>query len=272
MNDIERSFQKNCPNGFPSLATFVASDRDGTSSIYKRFDRLAARNLLHLQSELAELQRKQDRFDEEDGQSGDLVKLQSLRNRQAFDARADTDPKRKLLADETSMKMERYRKALLYESSLAGLPKPHAQTLKVFRTRFFNGTPGSEGAYPTLGGASRTLYDDADDLIALQASGQHDRLFLLVQDYLGFLFTEDKPFQVNGQVGYISGHAIAIFVAWLSTVLAAFLLIGAIVILYKVQDPDWRLGLIAAFTCIFAGSIGLMTNARRAELFGATAA
>lgn len=42
--------------------------------------------------------------------------------------------------------------------------------------------------------------------------------------------------------------------------------------LYKVTSPDWRLGLIATFTTLFAGSVGLLTNARRAELFGATAA
>ena len=59
------------------------------------------------------------------------------------------------------------------------------------------------------------------------------------------------------------------FVAWLSTSLAALLLIGAIVILYKVRDPDWRLGLIAMFTCLFAGSVGVLTNARRAVLFAA---
>jgi hypothetical protein len=50
--------------GYPSLAEFIASDPDQTSAIFKRFRRLAARNLLHLQSELAELQAKQDNLDE----------------------------------------------------------------------------------------------------------------------------------------------------------------------------------------------------------------
>lgn len=73
-------------------------------------------------------------------------------------------------------------------------------------------------------------------------------------------------------MAYASDRAIATFVAWFSTFLAALLLIGAIVILYKVRSSDWRLGLIATFTCLFAGSVGLLTNARRAELFAATAA
>jgi hypothetical protein len=45
-------------DGFPSLADFIASDHDRTSLVFKRFDKLAARNLLYLQSELAELEAK----------------------------------------------------------------------------------------------------------------------------------------------------------------------------------------------------------------------
>jgi hypothetical protein len=54
--------------------------------------------------------------------------------------------------------------------------------------------------------------------------------------------------------------------------LAALLLIGAIVVLYNIKTDDLKLGLIALFTIIFAASVGLLTNARRAEVFGATAA
>jgi hypothetical protein len=73
-------------------------------------------------------------------------------------------------------------------------------------------------------------------------------------------------------IAYASERAISSFIAWFSTFLAALLLIGAIVVLYKVRSPDWRLGLIATFTTLFAASVGLLTNARRAELFAATAA
>jgi hypothetical protein len=64
----------------------------------------------------------------------------------------------------------------------------------------------------------------------------------------------------------------ATFIAWSSTFLAALLLIRAIITLYKVRSSDWRLGLIPTFTCLVAGSVDSWTNARRAELFAATAA
>jgi hypothetical protein len=58
----------------------------------------------------------------------------------------------------------------------------------------------------------------------------------------------------------------------ISIVVAAILLVGAVVNLYIVQNNDVRLGLIGGYTTAFALSIGLLTNARRTELFASTAA
>ena len=52
-------------NGYASLAAFIASDRDRSTSIFRRFDRLSSRNLLYLQSELAALEKQQDELDAE---------------------------------------------------------------------------------------------------------------------------------------------------------------------------------------------------------------
>jgi len=53
-------------NGFPRVASKIASDPDKTTTIYRRFDRLSARNLLHLEAELAELEALQDKQDADD--------------------------------------------------------------------------------------------------------------------------------------------------------------------------------------------------------------
>jgi hypothetical protein len=52
--------------GYASLASFIASDKDGTTVVYRRFKRLSARSILYLQSELAELEARQVTYDEED--------------------------------------------------------------------------------------------------------------------------------------------------------------------------------------------------------------
>lgn len=62
--------------------------------------------------------------------------------------------------------------------------------------------------------------------------------------------------------------------AVISVFLSAVLLIGAIVCLTAVADQSTsiRVGMIVLFTCFFAAVVGLLTNARRAEIFGSTAA
>jgi len=54
--------------------------------------------------------------------------------------------------------------------------------------------------------------------------------------------------------------------------LATALLFGAIYNLYFVQREQVKLGLISGYTLAFALSISLISNARRAEIFGACAA
>lgn len=73
-------------------------------------------------------------------------------------------------------------------------------------------------------------------------------------------------------IGYVSGDKISAFISYLSIMFATLLLVGAILVLYKVSSNDVKLGLIAPFTIVFAGSLGLLTNASMAEVFGTTAA
>ncbi|TGJ81571.1 hypothetical protein E0Z10_g7193 [Xylaria hypoxylon] len=253
----------------------MASDRDKTAAVFKRFDRLAARNLLALQSELAELESRLDHYDQEDQMNRET--MQSLRNWQDYKARAAEEPERMELLAQVKRTMREYTtkgEALIFESTLTHISPPDRKTLKAFRFNLFHGRPGQEGTFPILGGQSSNLYDDPDDLVALQVAEDSDRLTMFVKDNFGFLFQEEAP---NGgsdlpDVGYASGRKIASFIAYLSTILAVLLLFGAILILYKVNSDDIKLGLISLFTLLFAASTGLLTNAKRSEVFASTAA
>lgn len=94
-------------DGFPSLASFIASDRDGTSTIFKRFNRLAARNLLILQSELADLEAKLDEYDSEDKSKG-AEALQSLRNWEDYKTRNDKESDRIKLLEKIRTTLKEY--------------------------------------------------------------------------------------------------------------------------------------------------------------------
>lgn len=98
---------------FASLAAFIKSDKDYSSSIYRRFDRLTARDLLYRQSELVELEARQHAFDKEDLYV-DMTKKASSRNWTVFADRAkdpsnDYERTRMELAMEIRDKLKEYR-------------------------------------------------------------------------------------------------------------------------------------------------------------------
>jgi hypothetical protein len=64
---IGRFHDPNRLDGFPALSCFMGADRD--AAIFQCFDRLSARNLLYLQSNLNELQAKLDQLDQIDARA-----------------------------------------------------------------------------------------------------------------------------------------------------------------------------------------------------------
>lgn len=125
-------------DGFPSLSNFIASDRDGTSAIFKRFNRLAARNLLVLQSELAELEAKLDQYDHE-GQADREDKtdkynaLQSLRNWEDYKARNDKSSDRMKLLEQIRITLKEYSmRYSLYYQAYANKPLRKSHNLREY--------------------------------------------------------------------------------------------------------------------------------------------
>ncbi|KAH9209295.1 hypothetical protein DL95DRAFT_466970 [Leptodontidium sp. 2 PMI_412] len=187
--DIELG-QRKVPfiNGFPSTASFIASDPDHCFSVYLTFPKLSSRNLLYLEAELWELQQEQDAMD-------------------IIDSRGNPDA---------------------------------------------------------------LQLNDESDLVALHSAFERDWLSRIVDlPYLRYFCLHSD---VDESIAIYSMRKVNRAVAAISMILAALILIVTIVTLYLVTNNHVRLGLICAFTVGFALSIHLLTNARRAELFAATAA
>ena len=161
----------------------------------------------------------------------------------------------------------------MLNSTLLSAKQPSKQAHKALYNTFHNEdkkhTPG--GAFPTLEGRSANIYDRRADLLALRAPAEEDRLSKLLRTHFSILFAYRRP-AVSGYLTYISEARIRIVVGIINVVLAAAFLFGAIYNLYYVQDERKRLGLITGYTTVFALCIGLLTNARRSEIFGACAA
>lgn len=88
--------------GFPALAHRIANNPDYETFIFRKFDRLSARNLLHLESRLAYLEQKLDQADEQ-AIRGDNEALRSIRSWEAFEENA----KERTRPEHARMKIER---------------------------------------------------------------------------------------------------------------------------------------------------------------------
>ena len=145
-----------------------------------------------------------------------------------------------------------------------------------------------------LGGEAKRFLDDENDLVALKPALELDYLsqflrrhwLVKVSASLGpdiacaislFIFkltAVQKELTRDGrfEIGRFEDRSVFIAVNDITIFVAAILLIGSIVGFYYVNNDVAKLTMIAAFTVAFALSVGLMTNARRAEIFAATAA
>ena len=118
--DVELASQPANPaRGFALVASKIASDSDKTTTIYRRFDELSARNLLFYQAELAELEGQQSDYDEVDLNAKDQASIECQRDWSEFEKHANEDEngmvqrreKEKMnLAMKIREKLEKYRK------------------------------------------------------------------------------------------------------------------------------------------------------------------
>lgn len=110
MSDIEVVTPR---DGYPALAEWISRDPDYETLIFRRFDRLAARNLLNMQSELLVMEAKLDKMDEASRQD----RYPGLRRWETFEHDIEQDDRadhnnaiiRRDLFNKLEKKMEDYR-------------------------------------------------------------------------------------------------------------------------------------------------------------------
>ena len=268
--------------GYASVANFIASDKEHSTSIYRRYKQLAARNMLYLQSELRILELRQEELDREDA-GGKIDDLDMAMDLEVLAERAlkpdDHKAKERVkLSKEISEKLKEYEETLLRNAAVLQLRQPTKQVYNAFQSEFNNNGKSQELRFPKLAGTSSDLYeeDHADDLITLCPSPpDEDRLTIWLRHHFPTLFMRRR--QKAGQEGRsfaasLSEKRLQIFVAMINVVLAAAMLFGAIYNLYYVSSNKTKLGLISGYTIAFALCVGMLTNSRRSEIFGACAA
>lgn len=82
------SWQK---EGFADVARWIALDPDNETFIYRKFDELAARNLLYLQAELLVLEKELNKLDKNDANSDDMDLKDAIRTWETLTQWYDTN-------------------------------------------------------------------------------------------------------------------------------------------------------------------------------------
>ncbi|EXJ77374.1 hypothetical protein A1O3_09600 [Capronia epimyces CBS 606.96] len=180
--------------------------------------------------------------------------------------------------------MREYREMLVLEHKVRAIERPSHRTLEAVRNCFNNVTSSLRPGVPALDGRNADIFNDANDLLSLRVATEDDRLTRFLQTTFPILFAKQAPGSdleshkqgcnpsPDDPLSYYSERRLHACVAIIYIILASGLLFGAMFNLYFVGSNPKRLGLIAGYTVVFALCVGFLSNARRAEIFGACAA
>ncbi|KAI4920807.1 hypothetical protein J4E85_008922 [Alternaria conjuncta] len=260
-------------NGYPSLAKWIARDPDDEPLVFRKFGVLAARNILSLQCQMVTLGDEIEGLESEIRQSADLETRRSLQRWEVLCERAI--PGSNSLELQLQVKLKELQgllkeycwslhhilgfmlihwpdEALTLRAQVAQLDKPSQRILTTYKD-YLNGTAIQNmpvSSKKLIFGRASKFLEDTQDLVALQKPSNQDYLSRSLRNH--WLFTKHSPREELDRSNRYNDTLVAQVVAAISMVLAAVLLVGAIVSLYFLSNPNAKLGLIAVYTLLFA--------------------
>lgn len=110
---------------------------------------------------------------------------------------------------------------------------------------------------------------DSDDLMSRWVS---ESIIPWFHSKIGKRFKKPVPYDRDCGISHYSDSRIRIVVDIIGTVISSLFPISSIAILYFASSMVAKLGIIAGFTAFFSLCLALVTQARRIEIFAATAA
>jgi hypothetical protein len=162
---------------------------------------------------------------------------------------------------------------LLQQAGLTTLPKPGRYDLHYLQEYLLDPQGGN---FPLEGADRNWLY--STDLLALRRRAESDSFSKRVSESLlpwyhrlfGRYIHKRNPHREN-EISY-SNTLILKAASMLATTLAALLIVAPVVVLDEIRSMRVRLGLMCAFTVVFALCVARLTGATRSDVFAATAA
>ncbi|KAM5341168.1 hypothetical protein ACJ41O_015277 [Fusarium nematophilum] len=253
--------------GYRKLAAFIA--RSGDHTIFRKFSMLNVMNILRLQAEVQDLE---DQFGEawkDDVQSGDPIRARySSSFREMRKEVEDGDSTQYDLLVHISDKLKEYNTALQALAFLEKFPRPAPVDLEFLRLWILR--EGGGNNFLKGSGIEATVWSSAneEDLVRIQTpTTGNNRLIDIYHSSIG-RFRKSKV--VDGIRSYNSGK-ISRLEEGVIVAISAVMPTAAILALYYIRSMLWRMLFVVLLTSLFSILMSLLTGAKRAEIFAATA-
>lgn len=111
-----------------------------------------------------------------------------------------------------------------------------------------------------------------EEIQSISAARSHIAYYPTSYENLLTLAKEQLPETAGSGIYHYKESSLESALGIVATVVASILPVCSVVALYVIQSNNLRLGMLAIFSTIFSLTLALMTNARRIEVFAATAA
>jgi len=255
------------PTGYPKLAAWI--DSDPNYAEYRQYKYLRNRCLLYLQGNLAVLERRLARFDEEDALEDSLV----LKSRERDDGQSL--PRRADLLGEIKSTIQEYDELLCRTKEIMHWKKPTTRNRRSYANYINNEGLLAEG--------EGEFIKYSEDLVTLGGELEDSWLNGIVEDILDSISPRLAQFVFRSKaqskrsddnfVVYYDKPRLDFFIRLAMTIFAALLLMTPVFVLYAIQQSTGFAKdiVILIFTLAFAIFLAVFTRAKRHELFAATA-
>ncbi|KAF2685245.1 hypothetical protein K458DRAFT_486862 [Lentithecium fluviatile CBS 122367] len=271
------------PRGYLKLASVMGRSND--VAIFRRFNELNMLNLLSMQAELAKLREEFWVQCQADDVAGPPYEKFSQNYQALRDASSTSTEKQQEILTKIGTRMKEYNELLLQVSQLSRANKPLKEDLSFLR----------DWLRDSKGGADFLARNQNDESFLYEKDTQHDLITMSQyyrrspeQDPFARLLRKRAIYLYHMCIGQHRKNKYRIAdeesqtVAYdesmverganlIATVLSSVLPLVAIVILNQSQDTQKRIYIAVGITAAFALILALSTNARRVEIFAATA-
>ncbi|KAF2655457.1 hypothetical protein K491DRAFT_598815 [Lophiostoma macrostomum CBS 122681] len=271
--------------GYPKLAAHISLQPE--TAIFRAFSELNAKNLLYLQAEIAFLEQELRRCELQD--SKDTC---PTRNKSKYavswywltESKYDGDTKQLDLVLRIRGLLREYNEALIQQSTILNLPEPEKWDLTSIQNFLASPQMLRNGGVAFLGDDHATwgsaLHRDSyeQDLLILKPRPKADPFsYFLSRSVLNILSFccgkwHSEPSRHAKRTFSIKDTTVLKTTRWISSILASFIPLVSIVLLYRVQSMTTRFVIIGVFNALATVCVSTLTDANRSDVFAITSA